>query len=132
MNKKWKILFVIVLVIFEVLFVAKEVFGVSGAGLVSQFNGSNVGAGNAGVNTSEGENLINSIIGPILSVVRIVAIGIGVIMISYLGFKYMAAAPTEKASIKNQLVVFTVGFAIVVGATTILKMLHSAATNLTK
>ena len=130
MNKKWKMLFVIVLVIFEVLFVAKEVFGVSGAGLVSQFNGSNVGAGNAGVNTSEGENLINSIIGPILSVVRIVAIG--VIMISYLGFKYMAAAPTEKASIKNQLVVFTVGFAIVVGATTILKMLHSAATNLTK
>ncbi len=100
-----------------------------GKKLVQQFNGS----GNAAKETTEeGETLIKKIVGPILSVVRIVAIGLGTIMITYLGIKYMSAAPSEKASIKTQLVTFTVGFAVVIGATTILQLINNVVSEITK
>ena len=95
--------------------------GNSGSGLTSQFNGNN------GTNTSKGETILQKVIGPILSVVRIVAVGVSIIMITFLGIKYMAAAPSEKASIKNQLVTFTIGAVVVVGATSILTMIKNFA-----
>ena len=78
-----------------------------------------------------GEGFVTQIVGPILSVVRIVAIGIAIIMITFLGIKYMSAAPSEKANIKNQLVVFTVGAVVVIGTTSILEMIKNAVTAIT-
>ena len=52
-------------------------------------------------------------------------------MITYLGMKYMSAAPSEKASIKNQLITFTVGVIVVVGATTILQIIQKTTTAIT-
>lgn len=97
--------------------------GNSGSGLTSQFNG------NGGTNTTKGVSILEKVIGPILSVVRIIAVGVSIIMITYLGIKYMAAAPTEKASIKNQLVTFTIGAIVVFGATSILIMIKNFATS---
>ena len=105
MTRRLKIIFVIVLISYSIFCISYETFAVvvrkEGAGLVDQFNGSNIGNGNSSIQTAEAETLIKKIIDPILSVVRIVAIGIGIIMITYLGMKYMSAAPSEKASIKN-------------------------------
>lgn len=96
----------------------------TGSGLTNQFNGNN------GADTSKGELILEKVIGPILSVVRIVAVGISIIMITFLGIKYMAAAPTEKASIKNQLITFAIGAIVVVGATSILTLIKDFATGL--
>lgn len=112
------ILFIIVLL----FMININVFASTGSALTSQFNG------NGAVNISKGEDILTKIIGPILSVVRIVAVGISVIMITYLGIKYMSAAPSEKASIKNQLVTFTIGAVVVVGTTSILTMIKNFAT----
>lgn len=72
-----------------------------------------------------GKNLIAKIVVPILNVVRIVATGVSIIMITYLGIKYMVAAPTEKANIKSQLITFTIGAVIVIGTVTILDIIQT-------
>lgn len=77
---------------------------------------------------SIGVEIITKVITPILNVVRIVATGISIIMITYLGIKYMAAAPTEKANIKSQLITFTIGAVVVIGAVTLLDIAKEVAT----
>ncbi len=128
MSQKLRIILIVALLIVGVFFINNEVFAVAqkGKSLVNSFSGTGTNV----IDTTEGGGLIDKIAGPILSVMRIVAIGIGMIMITFLGIKYMSAAPTEKASIKNQLIAFAVGLAVVVSATTILQMIYTAVTNL--
>lgn len=114
-----------ILVIGSLFCMTCETFAESGSSLVQKFDGTNR------ANTTNGENLITKIVGPILSVIRIVAIGIGMIMITYLGIKYMAAAPNEKAAIKNQLITFAIGVTVVVATTTILGIIRDAVTAIT-
>lgn len=129
MNRRLKVIFVIVLMIFSIFLINNEVFAdKSGSNLVGVFNGK---SGEDEVDTKAGEEIITDIIDTILSVVRIVAIGLGIIMITFLGIKYMSAAPTEKANIKNQLITFTIGVVVVVGTTTILGIVKKVATNVT-
>ena len=70
---------------------------------------------------------LRGILGDILSVVRIVAVGIAIIMLSYLGIQYMSAAPSEKATIKNKLVMLAVGAAVVFGALQIFTFIKNYA-----
>lgn len=121
MNRKTVRIISILVIIFVLFATNISVFATTGSGLTSQFNGNN------GTNTSKGETILQKVIGPVLSVVRIVAVGVSIIMITFLGIKYMAAAPSEKASIKNQLITFTIGAVVVVGATSILTMIKNFA-----
>lgn len=131
-NRKLKVIFLVFLLIVGLFFVKNEVFAddtvKKGKQLAEVFDGKN----NTSVSTDEGKTLIQKIIVPILSVVRIVAIGMGIIMITYLGIKYMSAAPTEKANIKNQLITFAIGIAVVVTATTVLQIINTAVTSITQ
>lgn len=99
-------------------------YAASGSEVVSKFNGK------SGTSTSGGETIIKNIITPILSATRIIAAGVSIIMITYLGIHYMSAAPQEKASIKNQLITFTVGAVIVFGTVTILEKIKDFATGI--
>lgn len=76
---------------------------------------------------SEGKSFIKKVIDPVLSAVRIVAVGIGIIMITVLGIQYMVAAPDEKANIKTKLIVFTVGAIVVFAAATIVQKIQAVA-----
>ena len=49
------------------------------------------------------------IAGAVITITRIVAAGIAIIMISVLAMKYMTAAPSEKADIKKHAIPFVVG-----------------------
>ena len=100
----------------------------SGSGLVGEFKGDT----DTSLTTENVDGKIKKIIGVILSFIRIIAIGIAIIVITYLGIKYMSAAPNEKANIKNQLITFTIGAVLVLSATAILDKVHSAVTSLTK
>lgn len=112
----------ILLMIMMIFLVFNNVFASSGGKLVKEFTGTD---------NSAGANILRKIIGPILNVVRIVATGISIFMITYLGIQYMAAAPTEKANIKGKLITFTIGAVVVVGAASLLKMIQEAATDIT-
>lgn len=98
--------------------------GSSGKTLTQRFQGTSG-------DTTSGENLIQKVIGAVLSAVRIIATGIALIMITYLGIKYMSAAPNEKANIKNQLITFTIGAIVVFGTTKLLDIVKNFAVNST-
>lgn len=124
MNRKILRIFLIcmIVVMFFLRFNILESFANQGSEITSVFDGVS-----SEDYLSDSEDIIEKIIGTVLSAVRIVATGISLIMLTYLGIKYMSAAPTEKASIKNQLVAFVVGAGVVFGATAILEFAVTAA-----
>lgn len=89
---------------------------ISYASVSGTFNGSD-----------EGEGFITAIIGMILPAVRAVAAGVAIIGITIMGTRYMAAAPTERAEIKDTIIKFVAGILLVVGATEIVGWLQEIA-----
>lgn len=121
MRRVKKVLLVIMLVtILLNVFNTCMVAATAGEVLKSTYNGT-IGSAQDSVQK------LNKIIGSVLAAVRIVAIGIAIIMITYLGIKYMSAAPNEKAGIKNQLILFSLGVFCVVGAVKIFDFIKSYA-----
>lgn len=116
-----KVLFVMA-VIFEVVLFTNTVLASDVTGL---FDGSTVGTE---VDPSKGIALTTDVIGKILSVIRIIAVSLAIVVLTYLGIKYMLAAPSEKAEIKKQYVTFVIGVVVFVAATTILDVIKNFAT----
>lgn len=69
-----------------------------------------------------------NIIGAILSVIRVVGYGVSIIMLTYVGIKYMSAAPNEKADFKKSATSFIVGAIILFASTSILGIIADFAT----
>lgn len=128
MNRKRNLFRIVMITICVIFCINNIVLGLSGSDLTGKFDGKTQVSDS---DIEEGEGLLTNVLGPILSVIRIVAIGIAIIMITILGIKYMTAAPSEKANIKNQLITFTIGAVIVIGTTSILSMIRNAINSIT-
>lgn len=115
MKKVKKIIFVLVIIILIFCLEKNFVFA----------DDLNVASNFSGTSSTEGENIIKGVVTPILSAVQLVASGVGAIMITYLGIKYMSAAPSERANIKNQLVTLAVGFIVAVSAVQLIKIMQT-------
>lgn len=126
MKTKKKMIRILMIAICVIFCISNMALALTGSELTQKFKGED------GVDVSQGEGLVKDVVDIVLSVVRIVAIGIAVIMITLLGIKYIAAAPSEKANIKNQLITFTVGAVVVIGTTSILTMIKKAVDEITK
>lgn len=72
-------------------------------------------------------NLVNSTAGVAVSVVRIVAVSIAVIMLLVIAMKYMLSAPGDRADIKKHAVAYVIGAVILFGLTGILGALVDVA-----
>lgn len=74
---------------------------------------------------------IQNAAGAILYIVKIIAVGIGLIMLAVLAMKYMLASAQDKASIKQSAVVYVVGAVVFFGAAGILNIIQQfVASNL--
>ena len=71
-----------------------------------------------------------SVIATAINVIRVVGTGIALIMLSYVGIKYMSAAPSEKADFKKSATAYVVGAIILFGATNVLTIIANFATSL--
>ena len=72
-------------------------------------------------------NSVAKMVGVVISVTQIIAIGVAVIMLAVLAIKYMSAAPNDKAEIKKHAVVYVVGAIVLFGATGILQIIKQFA-----
>lgn len=70
------------------------------------------------------------IVGAIISVVRIVAVGVAIIMLAFVAMKYMTAAPGDRADIKKHAVVYVVGAVVLFGSAGIIGIIQDFATNI--
>ena len=75
----------------------------------------------------KGVSFAQAIINILLPAVRAVAAGVAIMGITVMGTRYMAAAPSERAEIKDTIIKFVVGVLLVAGATKVVQMLQEAA-----
>ncbi len=94
-------------------------FAISGS-VVSNFSGD-------GAQMYDADNMAGNIIGTILDVVRFAGMGIGLIILTVLGAKYMLSSPNERAEIKQHAVVYIVGAVVMFGASAIVGIAKSFA-----
>ena len=65
---------------------------------------------------------IRDISGIILTVIQVVGVAVAVIMLVWLGIKYIAASPNEKADIKKGAVIYIVGAILLFGASGLIQI----------
>lgn len=119
----------LLLILGLILYTSNIVYAASGKELTQIFDGTMI---QGGVDVSSGERIAQDIIGMILSAVRIVAVSLSLIILTWLGIKYMSAAPSEKANIKGQLITFAIGAIVVVASTSILELVRKFAQSIGK
>ena len=112
MNKAIRIISIIMLTILVVGALAMPV----SASLVNQFN-PDTGAGR------NFRNIFDSVIG----IVQVIGTGIAIIMLMYMGIKYLISAPDEKAKLKNTAIPFVIGAVILFAAVNILAAIENVA-----
>lgn len=71
-----------------------------------------------------------SVMGTIITVMRVVGTGIAIIMLTYVAIKYMSAAPSEKAEFKKSATAYIVGAVVLFGASGILGIINNFASNI--
>ena len=80
-------------------------------------------------NDSSADQIAQKTMGTAINVIRIVATGVSVVMLSYVGIKYMMAAPSEKAEFKKSATIFIVGAILIFAAGNILTIITNFTTN---
>ena len=84
--------------------------------------------------TGEGDaevlNPINDMAGTAITVAQVIAVGVAIIMLIVLAMKYMLSAPSDRADIKKQAVVYVIGAVVMFACTGILEIIRSLSTAL--
>ena len=75
-------------------------------------------------------NSVEKMVGAILYITKVIAVGIGLIMLTAVAIKYMSSAPGERATIKKHAVVYVVGACVLFGSAGILNIIQKFATNI--
>ncbi len=119
MTKTIKIISILMIAVMLVM-VATPVFASSASSKIDELNGKIKDPSNTGD--------VMTILGKVLGILRWVAIIGGTIIIAILGVKYMMGSLEEKAEYKKSLIPLVVGIVVVMGATSIAKLLFDVFT----
>jgi trbC/VIRB2 family len=117
MKRIAKILTVLI-IIATIATMMSAVFANGASGVLTQLTG-NIGAATAVTKTA------NNIIG----IVQVICYAAAVIMLVYLGVKFITASPEAKADIKKSAIIYVVGAIIVFAAGSLLGVISNLSTN---
>ena len=120
MLKKMLMILVVSLLIFAVC--QPGVFAFDWAGQIED-------VANADGDTNVTESFTN-ISGAIITIARVICMGVAITMLVMVGIKYMSAAPGEKADIKKHAVIYVVGAVVMFASTGILGIIQKFASNI--
>lgn len=122
--KKFKKIISVVLV-FALLFTIIHSTTVFGAyNWISKIN-TQAGA----TDSSNVSSSVNNIAQAIITIVRVVCVGVAITMLVVLAIKYMVSAPGDRATIKKHAAVYIVGAVIMFASSGILGIIQSFASN---
>lgn len=79
--------------------------------------------------TTRADRVAQKAMGTAINVIRTVATGVSIIMLSYIGIKYMMAAPSEKADFKKSASIYVLGAILVFAAGNILTIIANFTTS---
>ena len=120
MLKKMLMILVVSLLIFAVC--QPGVFAFDWAGQIED-------VANADGDTNVTDAFTN-ISGAIITIARVICMGVAITMLVMVGIKYMSAAPGEKADIKKHAVIYVVGAVVMFASTGILGIIQKFASNI--
>ncbi len=83
-----------------------------------------------GAGNSAAADSVGNVIGAVFYILKIVAVGVALIMLTVLAIKYMSSAPNDRASIKKHAVVYVVGAIVLFGAAGILQIIEKFSSNI--
>ena len=96
-----------------------NLFAYDWMGEVNNQAGATVGAEGQAVVTS-----VTNVSGAILTVARVICVGVAIIMLVGIGIKYMSSAPGDKATIKKHAVVYVIGAVVMFASSGILGIIQ--------
>lgn len=118
--KTFKRLFIVVAISLLILVAFQNsIFAYDWMGEVNNQAGASVGA--------EGKEVVESVTnisGSVLTVARVICVGIAIIMLIVLAIKYMSSAPGDKATIKKHAVVYVIGAIVMFASSGILGIIQ--------
>ena len=76
-----------------------------------------------------GSGSINNIIGNVIWIIQTIAIAAAVIMLMFVGVKFVTASPEGKAEIKKTAVIYVVGAILLLAASGVLGIIQNLAVN---
>ena len=76
-----------------------------------------------------GASDVNNIAGMVIYVIQIIAFAAAVIMLIFVGIKFLTASPEGKAEIKKSAVIYVIGAILLFAATGILQIVRNLAEN---
>lgn len=105
----------------------------SGAGVTTSWDVTNVNGFDVDKNDDKyTSQLITSktqnVMGTLINTIRIIGTGVAIVMLTYIGIKYIMAAPSEKADFKKSATAYIVGAVVLFASTNILKIIADFAT----
>lgn len=118
--------------IFAIISIAICIFCILPLSFVSatNFDFSYYNGGSAeSLSNNHANNIAKKTMGLGINVIRIVATGISVVMLSYIGIKYMMAAPGEKAEFKKSASIYILGAILIFAAGNILTIIVNFASS---
>ena len=75
---------------------------------------------------------VNSVVGNVIFVIQVIAFAAAVIMLIFLGIKFLTSSPEGKAEVKKMSVIYIIGAVLLFAATGILQIIKNlAVTNVT-
>ncbi len=113
-KKKIKILMCLILIAMFTVCIVNSVSALDSDFSFTQFDNNS----NASLDTAT-----QRVMGTIINTIKIVGTGTAIVIITYLGIKYMMAAPTEKAEFKKSAGIYILGAVLIFATTNILAMI---------
>lgn len=104
---------------------------ISNACYVNSFEGNFDEFDNGARNINGVTGVVDNIGGTLISVIRVVAVTIAIVMLLVIAMRYMVAAPGDRADIKKHAVAYVVGAFVLFGVTAILSILTNFADQIT-
>lgn len=77
---------------------------------------------------SDADNIAQTAMGTAINIIRIVATGVAIIMLTYMAIKYITAAPNEKAEFKKSATIYILGAILIFAAGNILGIIANYTT----
>lgn len=79
---------------------------------------------------ASGTSDVENIAGNVIYIIQIIAFAAAVIMLMFVGIKFVTASPEGKAEIKKSAVIYVVGAILLFGATAVLEVIKSLSANI--
>ena len=74
---------------------------------------------------------IQTLLGTVLTGIRLVGAGIAICILSYVGIKYMISSASERAELKNYMIKYVIGAVLLISATFIVTQMVTIAQEIT-